>query len=129
MPSSEYQDSKRHYRVHKLRRSVRAIIGPKKKDTTLKREKEGRYYGHIWLNRELHQTVAFLAVVNGCSRMDVAHQALKAGLSLILSNAIRENNRQDAALRQEGLPARPTPMAREIARWAKAKGFNIKDVF
>jgi hypothetical protein len=127
--SEEYQHSKRGYRVHRVRRSVRALIGPKKKDTTLERQRDSRYYGHVWVSRELHQTISFLSRANKCSMKDVVEQTLKAGLSVILGNAIRESNRQDAALREQGLPAKPTPMGRELARWAKAKGFNIKDVF
>jgi hypothetical protein len=125
MSNKDHQHAKRGYRVHRLRRSIRALIGPRKKDTTLQREKESRYFGHVWLSRELHQTISFLARVNHCSKMSITDQAVKAGLSRILSDAIRESNRREAALREHGLLVTPTPMARELARWARLRGFDI----
>jgi hypothetical protein len=125
MPSSEYRDSKRRYRVHRIRRTVRALLGPKRKNTTLEREKGTRYYGHIWLDRRLHEAVSFLARVNGCTKKEIAHKALEAGLSRLLGDAVFESTRRAAAKGEEGVSVRPTPLARELARWAKARGFTI----
>jgi len=125
MQENEYDSTKRSYTVHRLRRSVRALIGPKKEDTTLKREKNGSYYGHVWLDRELYQGLSFFARVNHVTLKEATRQALRAGLSRLLGDGIRESTRREAALREQGLPAKPTPLTREIKRRAKARGFHL----
>jgi hypothetical protein len=128
MPEKDSQDSKRRYRVRRIRRSFRTLVGAKKRGTTFQRQPE-RYFAHVYINRRLWEGICFLSEANRLTRMETVHQILEAGLSRILGNAILENNRREAALREQGLPAKPTHMLKEFVHWAKNKGYNVGDFF
>ena len=129
MQENQNRPSKRTYTVHRVRRSVRGLLGPAKRDTTLQREKDSGYFGHIWTDRETYETLKFVARVNRMTLKETANQVIRAGLSHILGAAIAESNRQQATLREQGLAPRPTPFMREFEHWAKTKGRDVAKFF
>jgi hypothetical protein len=124
---NEAHASRRGFRTHRVKRAVRALMGMKKVNSTLQREKDGRYFGHVWLDRQLYEAVSFLARANGCTKKQLVHDALQAGLSGLLAQAILEANRQAASQAENGLPPRRTPLARELRRLAREKGLDVGD--
>ncbi len=118
MNSKAYDHPKRRYTIHPVRRSVRALIGPKNRNTTFIREPD-RYYAHVWINRRLWEAILFLTRVNGLSKMETARQLLEAGISKVLTDAIRENRQ----MQEHGRPA--TPLIRELIKWARSEGYAI----
>ena len=120
--------SKRKYKVRRLRRSFRALVGAKKNDTTFQRRPD-RYFAHVYVNRSIWGAICFLSKLNRLTRMETVHQILEAGLSRILGNAIMEDNRRVATLREQGLPPKPTHLVHEFVRWAKRMGYDVGDFF
>jgi len=129
MQENQNRPSKRTYTVHRVRRTVRALLGPKKKDTTLEREKDAAYFGHIWVDKETYETLRFLAQVNHMNLKETLRQVVRVGLSQIFSQEIMESNRQEAAMREQGLPPGPTPFVRELIKWARSAGYDIQKAF
>jgi hypothetical protein len=125
MSSKEYQDSRRKYNRHRVRRAVRSLIGGKRQNTTLEREKDGRYFGHVWIDKQTHEAVSFLARVNGRTKKQLVHEALQAGLSRLLGEAIMEANKRAASQAEGGVPPKRMPFMREIERMAKQKGLDV----
>ena len=120
--------SKRQYNVRRLRRSFRALVGARKKDTTFHRRPD-RYFAHVYVDQKTWEAVCFLSKANRLTRIETVHQILEAGLSRILGNAILESNRRVAALREQGLPAKPTHLVKEFVHWSKSKGYEFGDFF
>lgn len=120
--------AKRKYNPHRVRRTVRVLLGKKNKRTTFNRY-PNRYYSHVYIDRQLSESIAFLAKANRQSRMAVVDQVLRIGLSRILGDAIVESNRRQAAMRNEGLPPTPTPLVREFIRQARKRGVELGDFF
>ncbi len=123
MAEKWHAQSKRPYRVHRLRRSVRALVGMKKRNTTFTR-KPDRYYRHFYVDRQTWEALCLLAAATHGSRMEMGKRVLRAGLSRIVGGAIADYNRQTAAMREEGLPAKPTPLMQQLIRLARSRGFN-----
>jgi hypothetical protein len=124
-----YDQSVKHtYKVRRFRRSMKVLVGRKKRDTTFVRRPD-RYFAHVYVNRRLWEAICFLSKTNRLSRMETVHQILEAGLSRILGNAILEDNRRAAALREQGLSAKPTHLVLAFVRWAKRRGYDIGDYF
>ncbi len=119
---------KREYRVRRLQRFLRLIIGPRNKNTTFQTHAD-RYYSHAYLSKDVSEVVAFLAKANRMPKMAVVDQAVRAGLGRILGNAIREENRRQAAASAQGLPAKSAGLVRELVRWAKRKGYDASEFF
>jgi hypothetical protein len=119
---------KRKYNMHRLRRSVRALVGTKKSDTTFQRRAD-RYHAHVYVSRDLWEAISFLAKVNGFSKMETVHQMLEAGISRTLAEAIAESNRREAEMREHNMPPTPTQLVLELIRWAKSKGYTIEKLF
>jgi hypothetical protein len=128
MATRRHEGSKRPYRVHKIRRTVRSLVGMKKVNSTLERGRDGAYAGHVWLDKQLHEAVAFLASANGCSMKQLTHTALRVGLSRLLTDAILDARRRAESQLEEGSSAKPTRFVSELKRLAKDKGIDLGDV-
>src|SRR5512143_2529993 len=116
MPKGEYP-SKRTYRVHRVRRSVRALVGMKDQNTTFARKKD-QYFAHVWINAQLWGAICFLARVNRSTKMATVRQLLEAGISTVLTKAVLENTQ----MREQGMPA--TPLIRGLVKWARSEGYR-----
>jgi hypothetical protein len=120
------QDSRRGYKKHPIRRMARSLIGPKKKNVTFAKEGEGRYYGHVYLNRQNHNAVAFLARINRLTMLQVANMAIEAGVSRLLGDAILMSRmRSRSETKGSSAEGSPNALALEVARWAKTHGFEL----
>jgi hypothetical protein len=119
--------TKRRYKVNRLKRSIDALVGKPKNNSTFQNRPD-EYFAHVYVDRNLWQGVVFLAKANGVTRKQVVHQALQAGLSRLLGEAVLEINRRAASQDEDGLPPRRTPLTRELKRLAREKGLEIGDV-